>query len=294
MRAPEPTDLTGKTILITGSNAGIGKETAVALAAMGATVVMTARDRSKGEAALDEVRRRSGSDLVELGDLDLSSFASVRRFADWFLEHHPRLDVLVNNGGLITGERQETVEGFEMMFGVNHLGHLLLTDLLLDRLKASAPARVVVVASVAHRYALRGLRKDDLQSTRRFNGFMAYSRSKLANVLFARELAARLEGTGVTVNALHPGSINSHFGGDGDAAVMGWFIKVFGRYVLRTPEVGSYGSVTLASSADPAIAGTTGGYYTSGRFRRPARAARDAALAAWLRAESDRLVAAAS
>ncbi len=294
MPTTQQPDLTGKVIVVTGANAGIGKETAVALAAMGATVVMTARTRSKGEEALAEVRRRTGSDTVELGDLDLSSFASIRAFAAWLLDRHDRLDVLVNNAGLIVDTRRETAEGFEEMFGVNHLGHFLLVDLLRERLVASAPARVVVVSSVAHRFAIGGLVRSDLQSTQGFSGFPAYCRSKLANALFAAELARRLAGTGVTVNALHPGSINSHFGGDGDTGVLGAFIKVFGRIVLRSPKAGAKTTVLLASSTLPRVADTTGAYFSRGRAWKPSRQARDTEQAAWLWAESERLVAAAS
>lgn len=285
-------DLAGRVVLVTGANSGIGKETAVALAAMGATVVMTARTRSKGEAARDEVRERSGNTDVQLGDLDLGSLASVRSFGAWFLDSFDRLDVLVNNAGLITSQRRTTADGFEEMFGVNHLGHFLLTDLLLDRLKASAPARIIVVSSVAHRWAPFGLRRDDLQTERhRFVSATAYGRSKLANVQFSNQLARRLEGTGVTVNAVHPGSIHSGFGGDGDTGVLGWFMATFGGYVLRTPEQGARMSVRLASSDDPLVAGVTGGYFSHGRRWRPSRVARDRAAQAWLWAESERLVA---
>ena len=236
-----PPDLTGRTILITGANAGIGKETAVALATMGADVVMACRSRAKGEEAMAEVRARSGSDRVELGDLDLASLASVRTFAGDFLAAHDRLDVLVNNAGGITDRWTATADGFEQMFGVNHLGHFLLTDLLRDRLVESAPARVVVVSSVAHRYAIGGIRFDDLQSERRFSSFPVYGRSKLANLLFTVELADRLAPHGVTVNAVHPGSINSHFGADGDTGLLGALMGKVGRYVLRSPEVGADG-----------------------------------------------------
>ena len=287
-------DLTGKVVLVTGANAGIGKETAAALAGLGATVVMTARTRSKGEEALAEVEQRSGNPSVVLGDLDLGSFASIQAFAAWFLESFDRLGVLINNAGLITDVRRETAEGFEEMFGVNHLGHFLLTDLLRDRLVASAPARVVVVSSFAHRWAVGGLSRTDLQTTRSFRGFSAYGRSKLANALFALELARRLDGTGVTVNAVHPGSINSHFGGDGDTGVLGWFIKVFGGIVLRSLEAGARTSVLLASSTDPKVASATGGYWSHGRRWRPSRQARDVEQARWLWEESERLVASAS
>lgn len=286
-------DLTGKVIVVTGANTGIGKETAVGLASMGATVVTTARDRAKGEAALADVRRRSGSDLVELGDLDLASFASIRAFAGWLLDRHPRLDVLVNNAGLIVDSRQETEEGFEMMFGVNHVGHFLLTDLLRERLVASAPARIVVLSSFAHRTAIGGLDRSDLDATGSFKGFNRYAQSKLANTLFGLQLARRLEGTGVTVNCVHPGAINSHFGGDGDAGLMGWFIKVFGRFVLQSPKTGARTSILLASSTDPEIAGQTGGYWSHRRRWKPSRRARNPAEARWLWEETERLIAAA-
>ena len=294
MAAKEEPDLTGQVIVVTGANTGIGLETAVALAAMGAHVVMTARSRAKGEAALAEVRRRTGSDAVELGDLDLASFASIRAFADWLLTTHDRLDVLVNNAGLILDHRLETDQHFEMMFGVNHVGHFLLTDLLRERLVASAPARVVVLSSVAHRYAIGGMDRADLDATGSFSGMGRYSQSKLANALFAAELARRLAGTGVTVNAVHPGAINSHFGGDGDTGAMGALIKVFGKVVLRSPKAGAKTSVLLASSRLPRVAGQTGGYWSHGRRWKASRRARSLSEARWLWEETERLVAAAS
>lgn len=293
MRPPLP-DLTGKVMVITGANSGIGKEAVVDLAGAGATVVMTARSRVKGEAALAEVRQRSGSPRVELGDLDLASFASVRAFAAWFLERYDRLDVLVANAGLVLDARQETDEGFEMMFGVNHLGHFLLTDLLRHRLVASAPARVVVVSSVAHRFAIGGLDRSDLQAIYTFNGVNRYSQSKLANALFAFEAARRLDGTSVTVNCLDPGSINSGFGGDGDTATLGRLIKVFGRVALRTPKVGARTMIMLAGSDSPQVAGVTGGYFSHGRRWPASRRARDPEAARWLWEHSEELVSAAS
>lgn len=287
-------DLRGRVVVVTGANAGIGKETAVALAAMGATVVMTARTRAKGEEARAEVRRRSGSGAVELGDLDLSSFASIRAFAAWLLDRHDRLDVLVANAGLILDTRRETAEGFEEMFGVNHLGHFLLTELLGERLVAGAPARVVVLSSVAHRLAVTGLNRADLQSTQSFEGFTVYAQSKLANVLFALELARRLDGTGVTVNAVHPGIVNSDFGADGDTGALGALISALGRFVLRSPRSGARTSVLLASSTKPRIASVTGGYFSHGRRWPPSGKARSVEEARWLWSESERLVAAAS
>ncbi len=290
MRATN-SDMTGKVVLITGANSGIGKETAVALAAMGAQVTITARDREKGEAALADIRHRSGDESVELGSLDLGRLQSVREFAEWFLDRHPQLHVLVNNAGLITSERRVTADGFEEMFGVNHLGHFLLTNLLVDRLVASAPARVVIVSSVAHRFAPRGLRFDDLQSERRFEMFTAYGRSKLANALHAMELARRLEGSGVTVNCLHPGTVSSGFGGDGDTRVMGELMAGIGRIFLGTPVRGSKTPVLLATSDAEHVAGVSGGYYSWGRRWRPSRAARDPEAAKRLWDESERLVA---
>ena len=284
-------DLSGRTIVVTGANAGIGKETTVALAAMGAHVVMAVRNREKGEEALAEVRDRTGSERLELGTLDLGSLTSVRTFAADFLDAHDRLDVLVNNAGGITDTWTPTADGFEQMFGVNHLGHFLLTDLLRDRLIASAPARVVVVSSVAHRYAIGGIRFDDLQSERRFSSFPVYGRSKLANLLFTAELAQQLEHHGVTVNAVHPGSINSHFGGDGDTGLLGFLIAKIGRFVLRSPEVGARASVKLASSDDPRITSSTGAYFPKGRRRPASRRARDRDSARRLWAASEQLVA---
>lgn len=291
MPDPRTPDLTGRTAVVTGANAGIGKETAIGLARLGATVVMTARDRARGAAALDEVRRRSGSDRVRVTDLDLASLDSVRGFAKRFLDEHDRLHVLVNNAGLITDERTVTDDGFETMFGVNHLGHFLLTDLLRPRLIESAPARVVVVASVAHRFAVRGLRWDDLQSERSFQMFLTYGRSKLACLLFAKELAAQLEPHGVTVNAVHPGTVASDLAADGDTRLLGPLIARAGRFVMRTAAQGAGPSVLLASSTDPAIAEATGAYFPRGHRRRPSRSARDGAAARRLWTVSERLVA---
>ncbi|MCH6555787.1 MAG: SDR family NAD(P)-dependent oxidoreductase, partial [Chloroflexi bacterium] len=165
----------GKTVLITGANSGIGKETAVALARAGATVVFTSRDPEKGEQAAADIRQRCGAD-VTLMPLDLASFPSIRALADDFLQRYDSLHVLINNAGLILTERTETEQGFETTFGVNHLGHFLLTQLLLDRIKASAPARIINVASDAHRFARSGLDFDDLQLTNSYGGMQAYGR----------------------------------------------------------------------------------------------------------------------
>jgi NAD(P)-dependent dehydrogenase (short-subunit alcohol dehydrogenase family) len=284
-------DMTGKVVAITGANAGIGKETAAALARMGATVVMTSRDAARGEAALAEVRERSGSDTVELVALDLADLSSVRACAAQLLARHDRLDVLVLNAGLMLRRRTETTDGFETTFGVNHLGHFELTRLVLDRVQASAPARIVVVASHAHKTARRGLDFDDLQSTRRYRSFRAYSHSKLANVYFTRELARRLSGTGVTVNAVHPGYVASRFGRDGDMPFES-IAKVGSRLLAISPEEGARTSVYLASS--PEVDGITGEYFVKCRPAPVSKAAQDDIAARRLWDTSESLLAAVS
>lgn len=275
------TTMQGKTVLITGGNTGIGKATAVALARMGAAVTITSRDPAKGEAAVADIRRDSGSDAVDVMRLDLASLAEVRRFAAEYLAAHPQLHVLINNAGLILSDRSETVDGFETTFGVNHLGHFLLTHLLLDRLKESAPARIVVVSSDAHRGAYGGLEFDDLQSRRKYHSLPVYCRSKLANLLFTLELAERLRGTGVTVNAVHPGVVRSGFALDGDTrGLYRFFYDVAGRFML-SPEKGARTSIHVASA--PELADTSGLYFVRSKPRRPSRAAldRQAAVRLW-------------
>ena len=195
----------GKVVVVTGSNVGIGLETAVGVAALGATTVLACRNRAKAEAAAREVTRRTWNDDVHVVSLDLADLASVRKAAEEVLSRWDRLDVLVNNAGGTWSQRQLTAQGIEYTFGVNHLGPFYLTNLLLDRLRAGAPSRVINVTSVGHHAALHGMRFDDLQSEKGYEAMEAYCRSKLANVLFTRQLAKRLAGTGVTANAVHPG-----------------------------------------------------------------------------------------
>jgi NAD(P)-dependent dehydrogenase (short-subunit alcohol dehydrogenase family) len=283
----------GKVVVITGGNAGIGKETAVVLAQRGATVLITARDAQRGAAALDEIRRRAARDDDGVGvmALDLSSFASVRGFAAALPERTDRLDVLLNNAGLVLRDRRETVEGFEMTFGVNHLGPFLLTDLLLDRLRATPGARIVNVSSHAHKQARNGLDFDDLQTTRRYRGFAVYSRTKLANILFTRELARRLDGTGVTTNALHPGFVASSFGRDGDTGRLGDIGMVFTRPFAISAAQGALTSIHLASS--PEVGDVTGQYWYKCALSTPSRAAQDDDAARRLWAVSEQLIAGA-
>ncbi|MFO7566576.1 MAG: SDR family oxidoreductase [Enhygromyxa sp.] len=266
-------DMTGKTVLITGGNAGIGKQTAIALARLGARVVFTSRNLRKGDVARAEIREAANSKQVDVLPLDLASFASIERFAEEFLARYPRLDVLILNAGLVLDQRSETEDGFETTFGVNHLGHFHLTSLLRERLEASAPARVVVVSSEYHRAAPEGLDFDDLMHRRRFRGFSVYARSKLANIMFARALARRLDPAKVTVNALHPGMVRSRFARDGDLGglkQLGWMLLT---PFMISPEKGARTTVYLASS--PQVEGKTGGYYVRCKPAKPSRAARD-------------------
>ena len=282
-------DMHGKTVVVTGGNSGIGLATAVALARAGARVLVTARDKGRGEAAAEHVRQRSGSEAVELVVFDLASLSSVRSGAAELLSRSDRLDVLVNNAGVVLSHRQVTPDGLESTFAVNHLGHFLLTALLRDRLAASAPARVVTVASTAHKGARGGLDFDDLQSERHYRGMQVYARSKLANIYFTTELARRLQGTGVTANCVHPGTVATGYARDGDASgFLAFGVRVIKPFIL-TPEQGARTSIYLASS--PEVAAVTGRYFVKCKPRTPSKAARDDTAAARLWEVSEQLVA---
>jgi NAD(P)-dependent dehydrogenase (short-subunit alcohol dehydrogenase family) len=278
----------GRTVLVTGGNTGIGKETAVALAREGARVVFTTRDAVKGEGARAEIRERSGNDSVAVMELDLARFASVREFRARFADEHDRLDVLVKNAGLMLVSRRETVDRYEMTFQVNHLGPFLLTNLLRDQLVAGDDARVVNVASDAHKGARRGLDFDDLQSKKTYRSYSVYSRTKLANILFTRELARRWDDTGVTANSVHPGFVASRFGRDGDSGKLtGWVFPLLKPFAL-TPEQGAATQVYVASA--PELAGITGGYWVKSAPATPSAAAQDDAAAARLWEVSEQLI----
>ena len=199
--------LDGKTAIITGANTGIGLETAVDFAQRNGRVILACRSEEKGEAAVELVKKRSGNNNVLFMQLDLASLESVRSFSARALDSEAHIDILVNNAGVMACPSMKTVDGFEMQFGVNHLGHFLLTNLLLDRMKEAPSARIVNVSSSAHRSGK--INFDDLNSTKNYNRFSAYGRSKLANILFTRSLAKRLEGTKVIANVLHPGLIKT-------------------------------------------------------------------------------------
>ncbi|HEV2147271.1 MAG TPA: SDR family oxidoreductase [Longimicrobiaceae bacterium] len=254
----------GKVCVVTGANAGIGRATALALARMGARVGMVCRSRERGEAAREEVARESGG-AVDLFLADLSAQAEVRRVAGEIRERYDRLHVLVNNAAVYTKRRTLSPDGIELQLAVNHLAPFLLTTLLLDLLVRSAPARVVTVSSGAHRNGR--IVWDDLQGERRYRGLRAYANTKLANLLFTRELARRLEDTGVTANAMHPGVVGTSllFGG--------WAPLRLLKPFLRTPEQGARTVVHLASS--PGVEGVSGRYFQDEREVQPAPAALD-------------------
>ena len=259
--------------VVTGANSGIGEQVAMALAAMGATTVLACRDAERGAAAARRVAAYAASDAVAAVALDLADLDSVRRAAATIATTWGRVDVLVNNAGAMSTRRQTTAQGFEQTFGVNHLGHFYLTGQLLDVLAASAPARIVNVSSVAHRLAPRGLRWRDLQHRRRYWGITAYGHSKLANLLFTRGLAARLDPAAVTANAVHPGPVRTSFGLDGDArGIVGVVNHLIRPFELDARE-GADTVIFLA--VDPSVAGCTGGYWWRRRQIMPSRAARD-------------------
>jgi NAD(P)-dependent dehydrogenase (short-subunit alcohol dehydrogenase family) len=257
----------GKVILITGGTSGIGKAAATALAGMGATVVITGRNEERGKRALQEIREESGNDGVELILADLTVQDEVRRLAEELRERHNQLEVLVNNAGLVLSERTETPDGIETQLAINHLAPFLLTNLLLDLLKESAPSRIVTVSSDAHRWAKIDL--DDLQSRKRYRGMQVYGKTKLANIMFTYELAERLEGTGVTANCMHPGGVNTNFGNN-QGGPMNLLFRLFKPF-MRSPEQGADTLIYLASS--PEVEGMTGKYLAD----RKVKAASDAA-----------------
>lgn len=267
-------DVRDKTILVTGATSGIGLEASVALAKRGARVVLIGRDAARIESAHARVMERSGSRKVSREICDFSSQRSIRELARTVRERHDRLHVLVNNAGGVNKKRRLTEDGIEATFAVNHLGYFLLTSLLTDLLVQSAPARVVTVASIGHR---RGtLDFDDLGFERGYSIMRAYARSKLANVLFASELARRLEGTGVTSNSLHPGTVDTRIW-SGAPLWAKPVIQILFRPFFISAEKGATYVVDLA--ANPDLTGVTGRYFEEGTLVEPAPFARDPVLA---------------
>jgi NAD(P)-dependent dehydrogenase (short-subunit alcohol dehydrogenase family) len=266
-------DMHGKVCLVTGATTDIGKEIAFGLAQRGATVALVGRDPRKCEATVDELRTRSGNASIEALVADLSSQEEVRRLASEVTRAYPRLHVLVNNAGAVFTSRHQTADGLEMTFALNHLAPFLLTNLLLDTLKASGPARIVTTSSMAHMGA--SINFDDLQSEKRYSIMGAYGQSKLANILFTRELAKRLTGTGLTANCFHPGVVASNFGRSNG----GITVLIFGliRPFQISPEKGAETGIYLATS--PNVANISGKYFARKNIGRTSSAANDDAAA---------------
>jgi retinol dehydrogenase 14 len=269
--------MTGKTVLITGGTGGIGRAAAIGLASMGAQVGITGRDPSRAVAAAHEIVRLSGNPSVDVFVADLSSQGDVRRLAGEVLAAYPRLDVLLNNVGGFWAHRHVTADGLEHTFALNHLAPFLLTNLLLERLVASAPARIVTVSSAAH--SMGKLDFDDLMAERNYSGQRAYNQSKLGNVMFTYELARRLAGTGVTATALHPGVTSTGFGAEDAVRVMAPLVALL-RPFMKSPERGADTAVYLASAAG--ADGVTGLYFADSKARKSHESTYDASAAARL------------
>ena len=263
--------MTGKTVLITGGTGGIGRAAAVGLASLGARVGVTGRDRDRAEAAAAAIVSESGNPSVDVFVADMSSQAEVRRLADEILAAYPRLDVLLNNVGGFWAHRHVTADGLEHTFALNHLAPFLLTNLLLDRLVASSPARVVTVSSGAE--SMGTVNFDDLMGEQNYSGSRAYNQSKLANVMFAYELAKRLEGTGVTSTALHPGLTSTAFSAEDPA--MGLLVTIL-RPFMKSPKRGAETPVYLASS--PEAEGLTGQFFANRKVKESHKSSYDTAI----------------
>jgi len=269
--------MAGKVVVITGGTGGIGKATAIGLATFGARVAITGRDLGRAELAAADIRTASGNSAIDAFAADLSSQSEVRRLASQVLDEYPRLDVLVNNVGGFWAHRHATADGLERTFALNHLAAFLLTNLLLDRLKSSAPSRVVTVSSGAH--ARGRIDFDDLQGARNYSGQRAYSQSKLANIMFTNELARRVAGSGVTANAVHPGVVRTSFGAEDQA----WFFTLMSgviRPFLKTPAQGAETPIYLASS--PAVSGANGQFFINRKPKTANKTAYDTDVSARL------------
>lgn len=265
--------LDGKTVLITGANTGIGKETALDLARRGARVILACRDMTRARIAADDIRQQSGNGNVVVKKLDLASLQSVRDLAKEVEENEERLDILINNAGIMWCPKWQTEDGFEMQFGVNHLGHFLLTNCLLDLMKKSAPSRIVIVSSVAHEKGR--MHFDDINLDKDYKREVSYRQSKLANILFGRELAARLQGTGVTVYSLHPGVIRTELGRHLIPTLALWkrLILILFGWLVKSPTEGA--QTTIYCAVDESLDQVSGLYYSDCATKTPAPQALD-------------------
>ncbi|MFA6923755.1 MAG: SDR family oxidoreductase [Bacteroidales bacterium] len=263
----------GKIVLITGATSGIGEATAMALAKMQATLVLVARDKNKAIETVEEIKSESKNPNVEYLLCDLSSLSSVRQLAAEFKNKYNRLDVLINNAGLILSKRETTIDGFEKTLAVCHLAHFLLTNLLLDTIKSSKPSRIINVSSVAH--LMGHIDFDDLMFEKKYSSAKSYGQAKLANVLFTKKLAEKLEGTEVTVNSVHPGGVNTKF----DRDLKGFYKFAWSSFkpFLLTPEKGAETSIYLASS--PEVDGVSGEYFAKKKIKRTSKESYDSEIA---------------
>jgi NAD(P)-dependent dehydrogenase (short-subunit alcohol dehydrogenase family) len=275
----------GKTIVATGATSGIGEVAVLALAGLGARIVFIARDETRAQATMRKLEAKAPGLGHRAHLADLSSMAETHKVGEAIAASEPRIDVLINNAGALFSHRRVTPEGLELTFALNHMAYFVLTEALRDRLMASAPARIISTSSTAHQGA--SLDFSDLQCANGYSGFKAYGRSKLANILFTRELAGRLAGTGVTANCLHPGVVATRFGesSGGFAGLLIPFLRPF----FISPEKGADTIIYLASS--PEVADTSGGYFVKRKLTDPSAAARDDAAAKRLWAESEALAA---
>jgi len=267
----------GKVCVITGATSGLGLEAAERLAKLGARLVLVGRDRARGDAAVRRLQQAVPGVAVRIHYADLSLMSEMKRVATEIRDAEPRIDVLINNAGAMFASRHVTEEGLELTFALNHMAYFIVTNILLDRLRAAAPSRIVCTASIAHRG--QDLDFADLQSSRNYGAMKVYGRTKLANILFTRELARRLTGTGVTANCLHPGFVATRFGsGNGLLTRIGVRIAMLGA--IRV-EKGAETIVYLASS--PEVANASGGYYQKSQLTQPSAQARSAesALRLW-------------
>ncbi|XP_072023833.1 retinol dehydrogenase 11-like [Amphiura filiformis] len=276
------TRLDGKTVIITGANTGIGKETARDLANRGARVILACRDVGKAQKAADYVRESTGNENIVIRKLDLASLASIRQFAKETLEEEDRLDILINNAGVMMCPRWETEDGFEMQMGTNHFGHFLLTMLLLDLIKKSAPSRIVNVSSEGYRIAKSGIDFEDIHHTTSYGPAEAYGRSKLANVLFTTELAKRLDGTGVTSYAVHPGAVETELSRNLPSAypIMFFLLRLASPIIwllLKTPVQGAQTNIYCA--VDESLRDVSGKYYSDCTEKETGKEANDEAAA---------------
>ncbi|RJG22989.1 SDR family oxidoreductase [Paenibacillus thiaminolyticus] len=263
-----------RVMIVTGANSGMGLATSVGLAKQGIYVIMLCRNEVRGRRALEEAVRRSGSDRIGLMLCDLGSLRSIRACAATFLSNYTALDGLINNAGVVSVRRQTTSDGFEQNIGVNHLGHFLLTNLLMEALQRASQGRIINVSSGAHK--IGRIHFDDLHLTRGYNAITAYAQSKLANILFTTALARRLQGTQVTANSLHPGAVATNIGVDRSTG-FGTRIMAVLRPFFLTPEEGAATAIYLATSPD--VAALSGAYFYRQRQVPASRRAQDAELA---------------